>query len=215
MYQPPHHREDRLHVQHALIRAHPLGTLVTLGSGGLVANPIPFLIDESRGEFGVLQGHLARANRQWRDFDPAVEALVVFQGVESYITPSWYETKRQTGKVVPTWNYAMVQVFGPLNVIDDRDWLAAQVARLTARHEQGRAQPWSVSDAPAPFVEGQLKGIIGIEIPITRIDGKWKVSQNRPEADRLGVAEGLRSSPSQSDHVMGELVAERGPSRRD
>ena len=210
MYQPPAFREERLEVQHALIRAHPLGTLVTLGSGGLVANPIPFLVDESRGEFGVLQGHLARSNGQWREFDPTVEALVVFQGVESYITPSWYATKRQTGKVVPTWNYATVQVSGPLAVIDDRDWLAAQVVALTSRHEGGRREPWSVSEAPASFVESQLKGIVGIEIPINRIEGKWKVSQNRPEDDRVGVAEGLRSSGSAQDRAMGDLVARRG-----
>jgi transcriptional regulator len=122
MYQPPHHREDRLEVQHALIRAHPLGTLVTLGSAGLDANPIPFLLDAGRGAFGVLQGHLARANAQWRDFDPGTEALVIFQGAESYVTPSWYETKRQTGKMVPTWNYAVVQAHGPLRVIDDPAW---------------------------------------------------------------------------------------------
>ena len=215
MYQPPHHREDRLDVQHALIRAHPLGTLITLGSGGLVANPIPFLLDDRRGDFGVLQGHLARANGQWRGFDPTVEALVVFQGVESYITPSWYATKRETGKVVPTWNYAIVQVSGPLQVIEDGEWLATQVAALTSRNESGRREPWSVSDAPAAFLEAQLKGIVGIEIPITRIEGKWKVSQNRPEADRRGVAAGLRSSGSSDERAMGELVAGRGPPAGD
>lgn len=214
MYQPPAFREDRLDVQQALIRAHPLGTLVTLGSGELTANLIPFLLDESRGELGILQGHLARGNEQWRHFDSAVEALVIFQGAESYITPSWYATKRKTGKVVPTWNYAVVQVFGPLTVIEDRDWLAGQVAALTSRHESARTEPWAISDAPAAFVEAQLKGIVGIEIPITRIEGKWKVSQNRPEDDRQGVAEGLRSSDSDGDREMGELVAECGPPDR-
>lgn len=212
MYQPPHHREDRLEVQHALIRAHPLGTLVTLGPGGLVANAIPFLLDASRGERGVLQGHLARANGQWRDFDPAVEALVIFQGAQSYVTPSWYATKRETGKVVPTWNYAVVQARGPIGIIEDRDWLAAHVAALTARHEMSRPQPWSVADAPPAFLESQLKGIVGLEIPIARIEGKWKVSQNRPERDRAGVAEGLLASASQDDRAMGALVAERDPS---
>ena len=213
MYQPPHHREDRLEVQRALIRAHPLGTMVTLSPAGLVANPIPFLLDSGRGAFGVLQGHLARANAQWRDFDPAVEVLVIFQGPESYITPSWYETKRQTGKVVPTWNYAVVQAHGPLQVIDDRAWLADQVRALTALQETARPEPWAVSDAPAPFVEAQLKGIIGIEIPITRIEGKWKVSQNRPEADRIGVAEGLGASADPSSRAMAELVRRSGPAR--
>jgi transcriptional regulator len=206
MYQPPHHREDRLEVQHALIRAHPLGTLVTLGSGGLVANPLPFVLDAAAGPLGTLKAHLARANPQWRDFDPAVEALVVFQGVEGYITPSWYPTKRETGKVVPTWNYAIVQARGPTRIVEDRAWLAEQIAALTAAHEAGRAAPWSVDDAPPPFVEAQLKGIVGIEIPITRIEGKWKMSQNRPEPDRAGVVEGLRAAGDATSLAMADLV---------
>jgi transcriptional regulator len=209
MYQPPHHREDRLEVQHALIRAHPLGTLVTLGSGGLVANALPFVLDADSGLLGTLKVHLARANGQWRDFDPGVEALVIFQGVERYITPSWYATKRETGKVVPTWNFVVVQARGPMRIIEDRAWLAAQIAALTAEHEAGRTEPWSVTDAPAPFVEAQLKGIVGIEIPISHIEGKWKVSQNRPEADRRGVVEGLRLEDDPASAAMAELVAER------
>ena len=214
MYQPPHFREERLEILHGLIRAHPLGALVTLGSGGLAANPIPFLLDGSRGPFGVLQGHLARANEQWRDFDPSVEALVIFQGAESYITPSWYATKRETGKVVPTWNYAVVQAQGPLHVVEDRDWLSRQVGALTSLNEAGRPQPWSVGDAPASFIAAQLKGIVGIEIPITRIEGKWKVSQNRPETDRIGVAEGLKASADPSAPAMSDLVSDYGLARR-
>lgn len=214
MYQPPHHREDRLEIQHALIRAHPLGTLVTLGPSGLVANALPFVLDASAGPFGTLKVHLARANGQWRDFDPAVEALVVFQGVESYITPSWYPTKRENGKVVPTWNYAVVQAYGPMHIVEDRFWLADQIAALTAQHEAGRAEPWSVADAPPPFVEAQLKGIVGIEIPISRIEGKWKVSQNRPEPDRRGVAEGLRGAGGATNAAMAALVETSG-SRSD
>ena len=210
MYQPPHHREDRLEVQHALIRAHPLGTLVTLGSGGLVANSLPFVLDAALGPLGTLKVHLARANAQWRDFDPALEALVIFQGAERYITPSWYATKRETGKVVPTWNFVVVQARGPMRIIEDRAWLAAQIAALTSEHEGGRAAPWSVADAPPPFVEAQLKGIVGIEIPISRIEGKWKVSQNRPEADRRGVVEGLRLEGDAASTAMAELVEERG-----
>jgi transcriptional regulator len=209
MYQPPHHREDRLEVQHALIRAHPLGTLVTLGAGGLVANALPFVLDAASGPLGTLKVHLARANGQWRDFDPSVEALVIFQGVERYITPSWYETKPETGKVVPTWNFVVVQARGPMRIIEDRAWLAGQIAALTAEHEAGRADPWSVADAPAPFVEAQLKGIVGIEIPIGRIEGKWKVSQNRPEADRRGVVEGLRLEGDATSTAMADWVAER------
>ena len=211
MYQPPHHREERIEVQHALIRSHPLGTLVTFGAGRLAANAIPFILDTSQGHFGTLQAHLARANPQWRDFDPAVEALVVFQGVETYITPSWYATKRETGKVVPTWNYVVVQARGPMRVIEDRDWLRGQIALLTALKEAGRPSPWAVTDAPGEFVEGQLKGIVGIEIPIASIEGKWKVSQNRPEADRRGVVDGLRELGGPADLSMAELVAERGP----
>jgi transcriptional regulator len=213
MYQPPHHREDRLDVQHSLIRAHPLGTLVTLGAGGLVANALPFILDASVGPFGLLKAHLARANAQWRDCDPKVDALVIFQGAERYITPSWYATKRETGKVVPTWNYAVVQASGPMRVIEDRAWLAAQIAALTASQEGGRAEPWSVTDAPPAFVEAQLKGIIGIEIPIARIEGKWKVSQNRPESDRRGVAKGLRSAGDTASEAMAALVEERGADR--
>ena len=210
MYQPPHHREDRLEVQHALIRGHPLGTLVTMGASGLVANAIPFILDPSRGEFGTLQAHLARANNQWRDFDAKVDALVIFQGVESYITPSWYPTKQEGGKVVPTWNYAIVQARGLLKIIEDRDWLKTQIAALTAMQEGRRSEPWAVSDAPASYVESQLKGIVGIEIPITKIEGKWKVSQNRPEADRRGVVDGLRSLQDNDSMAMADLVAERG-----
>ena len=212
MYQPPHHREDRLEVQHALIRAHPFGLLVTLGADGLVANSIPFIL-EQREPFGVLKGHVARANSQWRDFRPDTEALVVFQGVEGYITPSWYATKRETGKVVPTWNYAIVQARGPLRVVEDRGWLADQITALTTLLEANRKAPWSVADAPAPFVEAQLKGIVGMEIPIANIEGKWKLSQNRPEADRQGVVEGLRAS---GDEAMAELVEQfGGRSRRE
>jgi transcriptional regulator len=210
MYQPPHHREDRLEVQHALIRAHPLGLLVTMGASGLVANPIPFVLESSVGPFGLLKAHLSRANDQWRDIDPKIEALVVFQGAERYITPSWYATKRETGKVVPTWNYAIVQASGPMQVVEDRAWLAAQIAALTRSQEERRAEPWAVGDAPPPFVEAQIKGIVGIEIPIARIEGKWKVSQNRPAADRQGVVEGLRSADDAASLEMADLVEERG-----
>ena len=209
MYQPPHHREDRLEVQHALIRSHPLGTLVTMTASGLVANALPFILDAEAGPHGTLQAHLSRANTQWRDYDRAIDALVVFQGPERYITPSWYATKRETGKVVPTWNYAVVQASGPMRMIEDRDWLARQIAALTATHEGSREKPWAVTDAPAQFVEAQIKGIVGIEIPIARIEGKWKVSQNRPEADRLGVVEGLRAAGDAASGAMAKLVRER------
>ncbi len=213
MYQPPHFREDRLDVQHALIRAHPLGLLVTFGGAGLVANPVPFVIDPSASPLGTLRAHLSRANAQWRDFDPDHEALVVFQGAEAYITPSWYEAKRQHGKVVPTWNYAMVQAYGRLRVMDDPAWLLGQISTMTAAQEAAQPEPWSVGDAPPPFVAAQLKGIVGIEIDITRIEGKWKVSQNRSEADRQGVSAGLRLAQDDASRAMADLVDARGAER--
>jgi transcriptional regulator len=210
MYQPPHFREDNLEIQHALIRAHPLGLLVTLGSTGLAANPIPFVLDPSASTLGTLKAHLSRANTQWKDFDPAQEALIVFQGPETYITPSWYAAKREHGKVVPTWNYAMVQAYGRMRTIEDPAWLLQQIAAMTDVQEAARSEPWTVSDAPAPFVAAQLKGIVGVEIEITRIEGKWKVSQNRSEADRQGVAAGLRLAQDDASHRMADLVDARG-----
>lgn len=190
MYQPPHHREDRLEVQHDLIRTHPLGLLISTGAEGLLANAIPFLLQPSAGSFGTLQAHMARGNGQWRNLD-GQNVLVVFQGPQAYVSPSFYETKRQTGKVVPTWNYAMVQARGVAKVRADAEWLDKQIVALTSRHEGRRSPSWAVTDAPRPFIESQIRGIIGVEIEIHSIEGKWKVSQNRPEADRRGVAEGL------------------------
>lgn len=207
MYQPPHFVETDLTVLHALIRAHPLGLLISVGEDGPVADPIPFLLDADVGPNGRLRCHLARANPQWKLIaaNPESRVLIVFQGADSYITPSWYETKRETGKVVPTWNYAIVQVRGHVRVIEDTAWLAEQIRDLTGVHEAPRAEPWQVSDAPERFIEAQLKGIVGMEIDIAEISGKWKVSQNRPLGDRVGVAEGL---PSTSE--MGVLVKRYG-----
>jgi transcriptional regulator len=213
MYQPPHFREDRLEVQHGLIRARPLGMLVTNGSTGLVANPLPFVLDAAASPLGTLKAHLSRANGQWRDADLDQEVLTIFQGVDAYVTPSWYETKRETGKVVPTWNYAVVQAYGRLTVIDDPDWLRRQIGELTAAHEASRSEPWTIDDAPAPFIAAQIKGIVGIEIEITRIEGKWKVSQNRSEADRRGVSEGLRRTDDESAGPMADLVDAWGAGR--
>ena len=210
MYIPPLFREERIEVQHALVRAHPLGLLVTDGPGGLLANPIPFVLDGEAGPLGTLRGHVARANPQWREHDAARDALVVFQGVDHYITPSWYETKCETGKVVPTWNYAIVQAWGRLRVVEDREWLARQIVALTGAQEAARDEPWAVADAPPAFVEGQLKGIVGVEIEIARIEGKWKVSQNRPASDRAGVVGGLRAEGGDVALVMADLVAGGG-----
>jgi transcriptional regulator len=209
MYQPAHFREDRLDVQHALIRAHPFGLLVTSGAAGLDANPVPFLLDAETAPLGLLRAHVARANPLWRELASAPEVLVVFQAVDAYVTPSWYASKREHGKVVPTWNYALVQVWGRARAIEDAAWLRAQVGALTAGHEDGRAEPWAVEDAPEPFVATQLKAIVGIEIAITRIEGKWKASQNRPPADREGVAAGLDEEGDEASRAMANLVRER------
>lgn len=205
MYQPPHHREDRLDVQHALIQSHPLGLLISSSANGLKANAIPFLVQKKPETLGTLECHLARGNDQWRDID-GQQVLVVFQGPQSYISPSFYETKRETGKVVPTWNYVMVQVRGLARLRDDQAWLDKQIEALTLRHEAARTPSWAVSDAPRDYIESQLRGIVGVEIEITAIEGKWKVSQNRPEADRRGVVEGL----SQSNPAMADIVKQYG-----
>jgi len=209
MYQPPHFREDRVEVQHGLMRAHPLGLLITAGPGGLMANPIPFLIYPEGSERGTLRAHVSRANPQWRELAAVEECLVVFQGPQEYVTPSWYPTKQETGKVVPTWNYVTVHAWGRPQAIQDAAWLRRQLDDLTLLKEGARLSPWSVEDAPPEFVAAQLKGIVGVEIPINRIEGKWKVSQNRPEADRAGVLTGLREQGELSE-PMATLVAERG-----
>ena len=209
MYQPTHFREDRLEVQHALIHAHPLGLLVTQTAGNLDANQVPFLLDAAASPLGTLRAHVARANPVWRDLEPSREVMVVFQGVDSYVTPSWYASKREHGKVVPTWNYAIVQAWGRPRTIEDAAWLGAQIRALTTRHEAARAEPWAVDDAPAPFVATQIKAIVGIEIEITRIEGKWKASQNRPPADREGVVAGLEREGDERSAAMAEMVRER------
>jgi transcriptional regulator len=209
MYQPPHFREEDRDRQHALMRAHPFALLITAGPAGLMANGAPFILDSEAGPLGTLGCHLARANPQWRECIGGTDALVVFQGSEHYVTPSWYATKRETGKVVPTWNYAMVQVRGRARAIEDAEWLHRQIRALTDGHEGGRAHPWAVDDAPADYVASQVKGIVGIEIEIAAIEGKWKVSQNRPAADQAGVLAGLSAEDTPDAEAMAALVAER------
>jgi transcriptional regulator len=191
MYDVEAFREDRVEVMHALIKAHPLAMLVTTGAQGLEANHIPLLIDPEPAPFGTLRGHVARANPVWRTFDAGRDVLAVFQGPQGYITPSWYPTKAQTGKVVPTWNYAVVHAHGPLKVCEDAGWLRALVTRLTESQESPREKPWHVTDAPADYIGAMLKAIVGIEIPLRRLQGKWKMSQNRLPQDRDGVIQGL------------------------
>ena len=209
MYEPVFHRNENLPELHALIRARPFGLLISNGAEGLVANAVPFILDPAASKLGTLRAHIARANDQWRDLQNSPDALVVFQGVDHYITPSWYATKRETGKVVPTWNYVMVQAKGRAKVIEDDAWLARQIEALTKGQEASREKPWAVQDAPADFVVMQRRAIVGIEIEIEDIRGKWKTSQNRTTVDRAGVADGLEALDEEEARAMAEIVREK------
>jgi transcriptional regulator len=195
MHCPNPFREQRLEVLHDLMRTHPLATLVTVGAGGLAANLVPFSLHEG-GEFGILRAHLGRGNRQLDDLRAGAATLVIFQGPDAYVSPSWYPSKAEHGKVVPTWNFAMVQARGEPRVIDDPAWIRAQLQELTEHHEGGREHPWRMADAPDGFITEVIDALAGIEIPIRAIDGKWKASQNRQPADRQGVIDGLRAEGS-------------------
>lgn len=207
MYTPPAFRLDDLPAIHAALQAVRLATLVTSTADGLLATPLPLYLVPEEGPMGTLYGHVARANPQWRAA-PIADVLAIFQGPDAYITPSWYETKRETGKVVPTWNYVAVHAHGPVSFFTEPDRLHAVVDRLTNLHEAGRPDPWAVADAPEAFVAAQLKGIVGLRLPITRLEGKLKASQNRNAADRAGVAAGLKASAAPSDRTMAALVPE-------
>ena len=209
MYNPVHFREQRTHVLHQLIREHSLATVVTLGKEGLIANHLPLVLDPEPAPLGTLRGHLAKANSQWRDSLADVPALVIFQGPSAYVTPSWYASTEETGKVVPTYNYIVVHAHGPLQTFTGPASLEANVRALTALHEAAFAVRWSVDDAPADFIQGQLKGIVGIEIPIARIEGKWKVSQNRVPADRQGVIDGLRAKGDPESLAMADWIVSK------
>jgi transcriptional regulator len=199
MYAPPVFREDRVDVMQDLMRAHPFATLITIEDGQLNANHIPFALHiEGGSEFGILRGHVARPNPVWSEFDAAIDALVVFQGAHHYVTPSWYPSKAEHGKVVPTWNYAIVHAQGPLRAVEDPDWLLAHLHTMTDGQETGRDAPWNVDDAPPDYIEKMVRGIVGLEIPITRLDGKWKMSQNRNAADRAGVVAGLAAEGTEA-----------------
>jgi transcriptional regulator len=215
MYQPPAFRETDKHAMQAFVEAHPLGLVIEAGSDPhmVQANLIPLLLYPGEGALGTLRGHVARGNSlSGSPLEGPLDrpALVVFQGPQHYITPSWYEQKAIDGKVVPTWNYAMVQARGQIEIIEDPAWLHAHVSALTGRHENGRVSPWAVSDAPDAFIAGQLKGIVGLQIVIDRLEGKFKASQNRTAADRAGVAEGLLGEGSQHALAMRDLVKARG-----
>jgi transcriptional regulator len=193
MHVPPAFRAEDQDAISAIIREAPLGQFVTATAAGPIATPLPMIVDWAEGEHGTLYGHVAKPNPQWQE--PMIgEALAIFMGPDAYVTPSWYASKREHGKVVPTWNYEAVQVFGPAEFFADADRLLEVVTRLTDKHESDRADRWHVSDAPAAFIQGQLRGIVGIRMPITRIVGKRKMSQNRSVEDRAGVVQGLAAS---------------------
>ncbi|HEY0817675.1 MAG TPA: FMN-binding negative transcriptional regulator [Rhizobacter sp.] len=210
MYTPGHFDEQRPELLQQLLRDHPLGLLVTHGPEGLDANPLPFLHDARPGGAGVLTAHVARANPVWKEA-AGTEVLVVFQGPQAYVSPNWYPSKAENGKAVPTWNYIVVQARGTLVVHDDVDWLRELVTRLTARHEATQATPWQPGDAPPDYLAAMLRGIVGIEIPLTSLRGKWKMSQNHPAGNRDGVARGLRTMGAGSAEVAAWV--ERSASR--
>ncbi|WP_353073007.1 FMN-binding negative transcriptional regulator [Tunturiibacter gelidoferens] len=209
MYIPRANSETRTPVIHKLIEEHPFASLITMGTAGLFASHIPMVLERDGTPLGRLKGHLSRANQQWREFSPEVEALAIFSGPQHYITPNWYPEKQESGKVVPTWNYVVVHASGHLRVVEDSQWLMAHLHSLTTIHEADSPAPWKIEDAPADYIASQIKGIVGLEMVIDRLEGKWKVSQNRSEQDRNGVANGLADLNTTDSHAMKSLVEKR------
>jgi len=209
MYLPRHFAEDRIDVLAGFVRRNPLATLVSLGDDGLVASHLPLLWDPDPAPYGALRGHLARANPHAQLAPSRIanaDALAIFGGPGAYVSPSWYPSKREHGKVVPTWNYVVVHASGPLRLIDDAGWLRALVTRLTDEHEARLAAPWRVSDAPEPFVDQMLRGIVGVELAVRKVEGKWKLGQNRPEADQAGTIAGLDARGDAASTVLAEAI---------
>lgn len=207
MYIPRHFQEERIPVLHGLIREQGFAMLVTLCADGLVASHIPMILDTEPEPLGTLRGHVSRANPQWRTLVPGVRALAIFSGPQHYVSPSWYPEKQESGKVVPTWNYAVVHAYGHTRVIEDADWLRAHVTSLTAKHEADFPEPWKVTDAPGDYIASMVKGIVGIEVPIESLEGRWKVNQNRSAADRVGVVSALESLGDPDSVEMARMVA--------
>jgi transcriptional regulator len=206
MYLPKSFEPPDTDTLQQFLRAHSFGVLVTVTSHGLDGNHLPFVFDPEPSPYGTLRGHVARANPIWRECESGVDALAIFQGPDSFISPSWYPTKQETGAVVPTWNYIVVHAHGTVRAVQDAGWLRANVEALTNRHEASREAPWAVSDAPADYIQKMVGAIVGIELPISRLIGKWKLSQNRSERDRAGVVEGLLREGSESASRMAGLV---------
>jgi transcriptional regulator len=205
MYSPPAFRDTDLAILHDLIRSTPVANLVTSTAEGLVATPLPLFLAPEEGAHGTLYGHVAKANPQWRA-PPTADALAIFMGPDAYISPSWYANKPIDGKVVPTYNYATVHAYGPAEFFDDADRLLAIVTRLTDKFERARAQPWKVTDAPSAFIEAQLRGIVGVRLPISRLEGKRKLSQNRPAEDRVRVVGELAASNRPADRAVAAMT---------
>jgi transcriptional regulator len=208
MYQPDDFRVEDVSEMHALMRARPFATLVSSGSAGLYASHLPTVLKDE-GPCGVIECHLARPNPHWKDLAEGNEALMIFQGPEGYITPNWYPSKAQHGKAVPTWNFAAVHAYGRPEVMKDKDWLLQHVTELTAQQESSEAKPWAPSDAPAKYIEVMLRGIVGFRFAITRLEGKWKMSQNREVQDRVGVVKGLSARATGDDLEIAEVVSRR------
>jgi len=208
MYLPKHFEERDPERLRSFIRRYPLGSLVTATESGLDANHIPFVFADTGSAAGTLHGHLARANPLWREGVRDAAALVIFQGPNGFISPSWYPSKRENARVVPTWNYAVVHAHGVLRFIDDPAWVRSHVEALTREHEERRDPPWAVTDAPADFVEKMVAAVVGIEISITQLVGKWKVSQNRSISDRVGVVEALEREATPSGAAIAALIRE-------
>ncbi len=202
MYCPAAFRQDDLPSLHAQIHASGLAIVTSSGAQGLQASHLPLLLEPGEGEFGTLYGHFARANGHWRDLAAGAEALVVFSGADAYVRPGWYPAKAEHGKVVPTWNYIAVHAWGQAEVFDEPERLLELVSRLSERHEQGRPQPWAVSDAPRDYIDSMLRAIVGFALPIRRLEGKWKLSQNRSSNDQAGVRTGLATSNNPRDHEL-------------
>jgi transcriptional regulator len=211
LYLPTHFNETRIEVMRELMRAHPLSTLVTQCDSGLVANHVPVQTLDTPEPLGCIRGHVARANPLWREYRPETQALAIFQGPQVYISPAFYPSKAKSGEVVPTWDYAVVHASGTLRFIQDPDWLRGFVAGLTATHEAPRSVPWKIDDAPAPYIDKMLSLIVGFEFSIEALNGKWKVSQNRPQADRAGVIGNLRNADDADSHEIAEMLAALDP----
>jgi transcriptional regulator len=207
MYIARHNQETRLPVRHALMRAHPLATLVTLNASGLIASHIPMVV-EADEQNGILKAHISRANPQWRDLTSTTDALAIFAGPHHYISTAWYPGTYEHGEEVPTWNYAVVHACGTLQVMEDKAWLLAHLNSLTDEHEASFPRPWKVADAPEAFIDTMLRGIVGLELPIRRLEGKWKMSQNRTLPEREGVIAGLTALATPESLATRDLVAE-------